>query len=112
MERRFSSGNPSVWQALETREKHYYTTIEAAPPMLEGYESHAFQSSILRDTWMKYRSRLVENSAMAQCAAMPGAGAVKEKLASNGELYLQSLWDENRSRYGDDIQGMLADGMG
>src|SRR5690349_21242979 len=111
MERRFSSGNPSVWQALETREKHYYQTVEADPPMLEGYESHAFQSSILRDTWMKYRSRLVENPFLPQCSA-PRPSATMDKVAADCELYLQTLVDDARALTGDDIQGMLADGMG
>lgn len=111
IQQRFGTGSPALWDVLDRREQHYYQTPEADPPMLEGYESHAWQSSILRDTWMKYRARLVENSWMAQLSA-PRPSATMDAIAADCELYIQTMFDDLRARTGVDVQGMLADGMG
>lgn len=100
-----------LWDVLETREKFYYQDPSVDPPMLEGYESHAWQSSILRDTWTKFRSRLVENEFQPQIHA-PRPSAVLDKKASDAELALTSMFSDLRTRTGDHIQGLLADGMG
>lgn len=108
---RFAGGNPSVWEVVRTREQHYYQAPEADPPMIEGYESHTWQSSILRDTWTKYRARLTENPWSPQLSA-PRSSPTLDATAADCELYLQTMFADLRSSTGDDLQGLLADGMG
>ena len=105
------SGPGRMWDVCKVREQHYYQTPEADPPMIPGYEAHARQTSILRDTHVKYRARMTENEWRAQFTPAKTTQTTKS-LASHAEAVFLQGFDELRSQTGIDIQGALADGQG
>jgi hypothetical protein len=106
MTRRFQP----LWDTVTLRQKHYYQMQEVDPPMLEGYEGHARQVSILRDTLIEGKARLQENAFQLQVSA-PKKGATLEENASNAELALVTMFDDLFANTGIDLQGGLIDGL-
>jgi hypothetical protein len=80
MVRRFS-GDGRLWDVCTQREKHYYQMPEANPPMIQGYKEHARQSSILRDTHIKYRARMTENEWRPQFKAARKSATLDAKAS-------------------------------
>ena len=101
-----------LWDVVITRQKHYYQVAETGidPPMLEGYEGHARQVSILRDTLIEGKARLLENAWQPQVSA-PKKSAKLEDAASNAELAMVTQFDDLFSNTGIDLQGALVDGL-
>src|SRR6187549_2689344 len=100
------SGTESLHPVVTTRQKHFHQVAEKGidPPMLEGYEGHARQVSILRDTHVKLRARLTENEWRPQISA-PKRSATLETKASDAELSLVTMFSELRTNTGIDLQG-------
>jgi hypothetical protein len=99
-----------LWDTVTLRQKHYYQMQEVDPPMLEGYEGHARQVSILRDTLIEGKARLQENPWQPQVSA-PKKGAKLEENASNAELAQVTMFDDLFANTGIDLQGGLIDGL-
>lgn len=99
-----------LWDVVITRQKHYYQDPQVDPPMLEGYEGHARQVSILRDTLIEGKARLLENPWQPQVSA-PKKSATLEDAASNAELAFVTQFDDLFSNTGIDLQGALVDGL-
>lgn len=104
------SGEGKLWDVVRERQKHYYRDVAVDPPMLTGYEGHARQVTILRDTLIEARARLCENEWKVEVSP-PKPGAKLAERASRAEMALGAMFEDIETQSGVNIQGALVDGL-
>lgn len=109
--RRRYEGTGKLHDKIRFRRLHYHNRPEV-DPLLPDIWAHAVeQTTLLEDTHLDMKSRLLENRWMAQCTPAKETAAGKSQ-AEKGEEALVFLFDTYQKRTGIDIQADLIDCMG
>src|SRR3990167_2951721 len=103
-------GEKGLHERIAFRDGHYYNRPEVDPVMGADWQHAKMQTTILRDTHMKFRARMLENAWKPEMSAGSDT-PTGQATANEAEWLISQGFAELADKTGVDIQGELVDGM-